>query len=202
MLEPLLKSAKTALLLLVLLSVLTGLFYPILITGLAQGLFPWEANGSLQQHGSTVVGSTLIGQYVDDPRYFWGRPSATQPFPYNAIASSGSNLGPTNPQLYAAIQSRVEHLKAADSQNIIIIPIDLVTSSGSGLDPDISPNGAFYQVSRVAKARNLQQNEVEILVYRAIRDREWGLLGEPRVNVLQLNMALDRLSAQGVANGR
>ncbi len=173
------------------LTVLTGLVYPLTVTGLAQVLFPWQANGSLILRDGKPVGSTLIGQPFDAPRYFWTRPSATSPFPYNAAASSGSNLGPTNEALIKAVQARIEALKAADPENSKPPPVDLVTASASGLDPHISPAAADYQVRRVAKARGMDEAAVQQLVARYTEGRQFGILGEPRVNVLELNLALD-----------
>jgi K+-transporting ATPase ATPase C chain len=154
-------------------------------------IFPFQANGSLIVKDGKVVGSTLIGQPFDEPKYFWGRPSATSPFGYNAAASSGSNLSPTNPDLVKAVQGRVEALRAADPGNTAPVPVDLVTASGSGLDPHISPAAALYQVPRVARERKLAPDAVRALVERNTEGRFWGLLGEPRVNVLALNLALD-----------
>ena len=182
---------RPALVLLIVLSVLTGLIYPAVVTGIAQLVFPRQANGSLIVRDGKVVGSSLIGQPFDDPKYFWGRPSATSPFPYNAAASSGSNLGPTNPALYDAVKGRVETLRTADPGNTAPVPVDLVTASGSGLDPHISPAAALYQVGRVAKARKLDESAVRQLVERHTAGRQLGFLGEPRVNVLALNLALD-----------
>jgi len=182
---------RPAIVLLVVLSVLTGLAYPALVTAIAQVAFPFQANGSLITRDGKVVGSALIGQPFDDPKYFWGRPSATSPFPYNAAASSGSNLGPTNPALLDAVKGRVEALRAADPSNRGPVPVDLVTASASGLDPHISPAAALYQVPRVAKARKLDTAVVRTLVERHIEGRTFGVLGEPRVNVLALNLSLD-----------
>src|SRR5215471_7294832 len=185
---------RPAIVLLVLLSVLTGLVYPAIVTAIAQVVFPHQANGSLIVKDGKVVGSTLIGQPFDDPKYFWGRPSATSPFPYNAASSSGSNQGPTNPALYDAVKGRVEALRAVDPGNTAPVPVDLVTASGSGLDPHISPAAALYQVGRVAKARKLDEAVVRELVARHTEDRQLGMLGEPRVNVLTLNLGLDARS--------
>ena len=185
------KQLRPALVSLALLTVLTGLVYPVVVTGIAQILFPHQANGSLIVKDGKAVGSALIGQPFDDPKYFWGRPSATAPFPNNAGASTGSNLGPINPELQKQVQGRIEALRTADPGNTAAIPVDLVTTSGSGLDPDISPAAALYQVRRVAKARGLEDAAVRQLVERQIEGRQFGLLGEPRVNVLQLNLALD-----------
>ena len=174
----------------VLLTVLTGVIYPLTVTGLAQALFRDRANGSLISDNGEVVGSELIGQPFSDPRYFWGRLSATE---YDAAASSGSNYGPTNPALLEAIQARIDALKAADPDSQEPIPVDLVTASGSGLDPHISIAAAQYQIPRVARYRGLSEDEVSALVDRFTEGRQFGILGEPRVNLLKLNLALDEL---------
>lgn len=184
---------KPALVLFGLLAVLTGIIYPLLITGIAQAVFPDRANGSLVVHSGQVVGSSLIGQSFDDPKYFWGRPSATNPLPYNASGSGGSNLGPTNPALVQAVRARVQALRQADPGNTQPVPVDLVTASASGLDPDISPAAAYYQVTRVARVRGVPEEKIRALVAQHIQNRELGFLGEPRVNVLLLNLALDAL---------
>jgi K+-transporting ATPase ATPase C chain len=185
---------RAATIMLFLLTILTGVLYPLAVTGLAQLVFPGQANGSLLLKDGKPVGSALIGQPFDDPKYFWGRPSATGPFPYNAAASSGSNLGPTNPDLLEGIADHVAALKKADPGNTAPVPVDLVTTSGSGLDPHITPAAALYQVGRVARARRLDESAVRRLVDRNTERRQFGLLGEPRVSVLRLNLALD---AQG-----
>ncbi len=184
---------KPALITFLILTVLTGLVYPLTVTGLAQLLFPHQANGSLIVRDGKIIGSELIGQYFDEPRYFWGRPSATSPFPYNAASSAGSNLGPTNPALAQIVKARVAGLKAADPGNNAPIPVDLVTASGSGLDPHISPASAVYQLGRVARARGLEQDAVRQLIARHTEERQFGFLGEERVNVLFLNLALDKM---------
>ncbi len=174
-------------------TLLTGILYPLVITGIAQLIFPHQANGSLIIQNGQVVGSDLIGQSFDDPRYFWGRVSATAPYPYNAASSTGSNLSSTNPALTEEVKARIAALKAADPTNTSQIPVDLVTSSGSGLDPDISIAAALYQVPRVAKARGLSVDVVRALVDRFTQGRQFGILGEPRLNVLALNLALDEI---------
>ena len=182
---------RPALLLLLILSGVTGVLYPLAVTGLAQALFPGRANGSLIVRDGKAVGSELIGQSFSDPKYFWGRPSATAPFANNSAASGGSNQGPTNPALTEAARQRLQALRAADPGNTASVPVELVSASGSGLDPHISPAAAAYQVARVARARGLAPAAVEALVARATEGRQFGLLGEPRVNVLELNLALD-----------
>jgi K+-transporting ATPase ATPase C chain len=187
---------KPALVLFVLLTLLTGVVYPLLVTVVAQAAFPDQANGSLVVRDGTVAGSSLIGQPFDDPKYFWSRPSATAPFAYNAAASSGSNLGPINPALVDAVKARVDALRAADPDNHAPIPADLVTASASGLDPHVSPAAARWQVGRVARARGLDPAAVEALVARNTEGRQWGFLGEERVDVLTLNLALDAMAAR------
>jgi potassium-transporting ATPase KdpC subunit len=184
---------RPALVSLVVLTVLTGLLYPLVVTGIAQVLFPHQANGSLIVKDGKAVGSALIGQPFDDPKYFWGRPSATSPFPNNAGASTGSNLGPTNPALKKAVQDRIDALRATDPDNQAPIPVDLVTASGSGLDPHISPAAALYQVHRVAKVRDKDEAALRQLVEQYTEGRQFGFLGEPGVNVLRLNLALDSI---------
>jgi len=185
------KQTKQAFLLFIILSVLTGIVYPLAITGIAQLVFPKQANGSLIYRDGKPVASALIGQPFTAPKYFWSRPSATSPMPYNAESSGGSNLGPTNPALAKVVQERIAILKKADPDNNALIPVDLVTSSASGLDPHISPAAAEYQVARVAKARGLDAQIVRQLVARHTEGRTLGLLGEPRVNVVELNLDLD-----------
>ncbi len=187
---------RPAVTLFVLLSVITGLIYPLLVTGIGQALFPKQAAGSLIERDGKLIGSRLIGQNFTDPQYFWGRPSATAPQPYNAAASSGSNFGPLNPALKDAVDARVQALRAADPGNTQPIPVDLVTASASGLDPHISPAAAEYQIARVAQARGLAPEIVRKLVAAWTEDRQWGIFGEPRVNVLELNLALDRLPSE------
>jgi len=182
---------RPALVLLLLLTLLTGVAYPLLVTGIAQAAFPRQADGSLVHAASGPRGSELIGQPFDDPKYFWSRPSATSPA-YNGGASSGSNLGPLNPALREAVKARVEALRAADPSDSAPVPIDLVTASGSGLDPHISPAAALYQAPRVAKQRGLSVAAVTKLIEQHTRGRTLGILGEPTVNVLLLNLALDR----------
>jgi K+-transporting ATPase ATPase C chain len=182
---------RPALVLFALLSALTGLIYPMAVTGAAKAVFPSQAAGSLIVRDGTTVGSKLIGQNFSDPKHFWGRPSATAPQPYNASASGGSNQGPLNPALTDAVKSRVEALRAADPGNTAPVPVDLVTASASGLDPDISPAAANYQAARVARARGVPVEQVSVLIAKNTQAPLWGLLGESRVNVLALNLALD-----------
>jgi K+-transporting ATPase ATPase C chain len=187
------RQIRTALVMLGVFTLITGIIYPLLVTGIAQAFFHRQANGSLIEANGSVAGSELIGQPFSDPKYFWGRLSATSPVPYNADASSGSNLGPTNPALRDAIQARINALQTVDPGNNQPIPIDLVTFSASGLDPDISIAAADYQVPRVARVRGLSDAQVRALVHRYTEGRQLGFLGEPRVNVLELNLALDAL---------
>jgi potassium-transporting ATPase KdpC subunit len=182
---------RTAIVSLVLFTALTGLAYPVVVTLIAQLALPHQANGSLIVKDGKLVGSSLIGQPFDDPKYFWSRPSATSPFAYNAGASGASNLSPTNAGLIKAVQGRVDALRAADPGNTAPVPVDLVTASGSGLDPHISRAAALYQVGRVARARKLDEVVVRDLVEKHTEGRQLGLLGEPRLNVLALNLALD-----------
>jgi len=182
---------RPALILFALLSALTGLAYPLLVTGLGQLVFPHQAAGSLLMRGSTPIGSALIGQSFTSPRYFWGRPSATGQMANNGGASGGSNLGPLNPALQDAVRQRIDALRHADPGNVQPVPVDLVTASASGLDPHISVAAALYQAGRVARQRGLPQSRVRTLIGQHSQGRLLGFLGEPRVNVLQLNLALD-----------
>ena len=184
---------RPALVSLALLSILTGVAYPLAVTGVAKVLFPSQAAGSLIEDHGKIVGSKLIGQPFADPKHFWSRASGTSPYPYNAAASSGTNQGPLNPALTDAVAGRIKALKDADPDNKLPIPVDLVTASGSGLDPHISPAAAEYQVARVAKAHGLDAAKVRALVASHTEGRQLGFLGEPRVNVLELNLALDQL---------
>lgn len=183
---------RPAFVLLVAFTLLTGVAYPLVVTGIARVAFPAQASGSLIVEGGRTLGSRLIGREFHGSAYFWSRLSATGPTPYNAMASSGSNLGPTNPALYAAVSGRVSALRAAGSDSARAVPVDLATASGSGLDPHVSPAAAEYQVDRVAAARGIAPERVRELVRRHTSARQFGLLGEPRVNVLGLNLALDR----------
>jgi K+-transporting ATPase ATPase C chain len=172
---------------------LLGIVYPLVITGVAHVAFPHLAEGSLIYQNGKLIGSELIGQSFSEPKYFWGRPSATAPQPYNGLASTGSNLGPLNPALLDAVKANAKALHDADPGNRQPIPVDLVTASASGLDPDISPAAAHYQAARVARTRNVPLASVETLIVKHVRGRLFGLIGEPRINVLELNLALDRL---------
>ena len=184
---------RPAISLLVLMTVLLGIVYPLVITGVAKLVFPRQAEGSLIFKDGRLIGSTLIGQSFSDPKYFWGRPSATSPQPYNGLASSGSNLGPLNPALLDAVKANAKALHDADPNNRRPIPVDLVSASASGLDPEISPAAAQYQAARVARARNLPLEQVEALIRAHEQGRLLGLIGEPRINVLEVNLALDRM---------
>ena len=184
---------RPALVLFLILTLLTGVAYPLLVTGVAKTLFPEQAAGSLISRDGKTVGSALVGQNFSDPKHFWGRPSATGPMPYNASASSGSNQGPLNPALVEAVKGRMDALRAADPGNNAAVPVDLVTASASGLDPHISPAAARYQVTRIARLRGLPAANIQALV-DAQTEKPWlGVLGEPRVHVLRLNLALDNL---------
>jgi len=182
---------RPALVVFALLTVVTGVAYPLLVTGVGQVAFGGHANGSLVESAGRVVGSDLLGQPFSSPKYFWGRPSATGPQPYNGAVSSGSNQGPTNPALESSVRDRVAALRAADPGNDLRVPVDLVTASASGLDPDISPAAAEFQLSRVAHQRNVPAERIRELVQQATKGRTFGILGEPRVNVLELNLLLD-----------
>lgn len=184
---------KIAFTLLLFMTILTGLIYPIIVTGIAQLLFPWQANGSIIMQNGEPIGSLLIGQEFTNANYFWGRPSATTPFPYNAASSSGSNMGPSNPDFLATVKTRVARLQTS-SNSTNKIPVDLVTASGSGLDPEISPLAALYQVNRIAGARHISEKKViDDVILRLEKKRSLRILGEPRINVLELNLALDHL---------
>ena len=189
---------RPAIVLFALLTVLTGVIYPLVVTGIASLVFPDQARGSVIVRDGKPVGSRLIGQNFSDPKYFWGRPSATSPQPYNGAASGGSNLGP----LTDAVKMRIQALQAADPANKGPVPVDLVTASGSGLDPHISVAAAQYQMARVARARSLDVWAVQALVAAHMQGRAWGVFGEPRVNVLELNLALDEQGARGAASSR
>jgi K+-transporting ATPase ATPase C chain len=181
-------------LLLLVMTLLTGAAYPAMVTVLAQALFPAQAGGGPVARQGTIVGSELIGQRFDQPQWFWGRPSATSPEPYNAAASGGSNLAPSNPALVQAVAERMADLRAADPRAGLPMPADLVTTSASGLDPHISPQAALYQIERVASARGLAVEKVRALVEEQVEGPQWGVLGQPRVNVLRLNLALEQMS--------
>jgi potassium-transporting ATPase KdpC subunit len=190
-----LKSARTAMIMIALFTLITGVVYPLIVTGVAQVVFPGKANGSLLKKDGRVIGSELIGQPFSDPKYFWSRPSATSPFAYNAASSTGSNYGPLNPALLDGAKKRTQDLRSADSSNMQPIPVDLVTASGSGLDPHISVAAASYQLGRVARSRNLAEAKVRQLVDLNTEGRQFGFLGEPCVNVLKLNLALDNIQS-------
>lgn len=185
---------RPALTLLAAFTLLCGFVYPVVVTGVAQLAFPAAANGSPVEAGGRVVGSALVGQAWKDPRYLWGRPSAIAPVPYDGRSSTGSNLGPLNPALAAAVQARLETLRAADPGNRAPVPVDLVTTSGSGLDPHVSPAAALYQVPRIARARSLPEERVRAVIRAHVEPPVLGLLGAPRVNVLAVNLALDGLA--------
>lgn len=191
MLKIIFPQLKTALILLLLLTLLTGLIYPLTVTVIAQLLFPNQANGSLIEQNNKKIGSLFIGQSFTEPGYFWGRPSATTPFAYNGASSAGSNKGPSNPDFLNAVKAHAAHLQSFAFPAGMSIPVDLVTASGSGLDPEISPLAAFYQVPRIAKVRHISESELNALIESHIQNRTFGILGEPRVNVLLLNLALD-----------
>ena len=184
---------KPALIMLLLLTLVTGVIYPAIVTVFAQTLFNFQANGSLIKNPQgQLIGSELIGQSFSDPKYFWGRPSATGPYPYNAAASSGSNLGATNPALSTSISARIQVIKQADPDNNLPIPVDLITASGSGLDPHISLAAAEYQINRIAKIRQLDEAKLHELVDTYTEDPQWFVFGEPRINVLKLNLTIDQ----------
>jgi K+-transporting ATPase ATPase C chain len=194
------KHLRTSIIAIIVFTCLTGILYPLTVTGLAQLIFPEKANGSLIQKDGKHLGSELIGQPFSDPKYFWSRPSATGPYAYNAGSSTGSNYGPLNPALYDVVNKRIQDLKRADSLNHQPIPIDLVTSSSSGLDPHISVAAALYQLPRVARIRSLNQDKLRSLVVQYTEGRQLGFLGESRVNVLKLNLALDE--TQSLSGGK
>jgi potassium-transporting ATPase KdpC subunit len=183
---------KPAILIFIILTIITGILYPLFVTGIAQVFFHNKANGSLVYQNGKAIGSSLIGQPYDDPKYFWGRLSATSPIQFNSASSSGSNLGPSNPALVEAVQARTKALKTVDPENKNPIPIDLVTSSASGLDPHISPASAYYQIPRISRLRGLPQNMVEDIVRQHTKGRLLGIIGEPVVNVLEANLELDK----------
>jgi potassium-transporting ATPase KdpC subunit len=183
---------RNSLMSLLLFTILTGIIYPVVVTGISQVIFHHQANGSIITKNGKDVGSSLLGQEFEDPKYFWGRLSATTPYPYNGGSSSGSNLGPNNPDLMKAVQARIQALRSADPGNEAKIPVDLVTASGSGLDPHISPAAAEYQLYRVARSRGIDESKVRTLIEQHTQGRWLGLIGEPVVNVLELNLALDR----------
>jgi potassium-transporting ATPase KdpC subunit len=185
---------RPAILVFIVLTIITGVVYPVVVTGIAQLFFHNKANGSLIYRNGRPIGSSLIGQPFDDPKYFWGRPSVTSPVPYNSSSSSGSNLGPSSPALVDAAKTRIKSLRAVDPGNTNSIPIDLVTSSASGLDPHLSLAGIYYQIPRVARTRGLPQDAIKIIILEHTSGRLLGLIGEPVVNILELNLALDEYS--------
>jgi potassium-transporting ATPase KdpC subunit len=187
------RTVRPAVSVLLVMTALVGIVYPLVITGIAKVVFPRQAAGSLVVKDGKLIGSTLIGQSFSGPKYFWGRPSATTPQPFNGVASSGSNLGPLNPALIDGVKANAKALHDADPDNARPIPVDLVTASASGLDPEISPAGARYQAARVARARDIAPARVEALIASHVQGRTLGFIGEPRVNVLELNLALDQL---------
>lgn len=188
------RQMKIAFIFLVWMTVLTGFLYPLLITGIANVFFSWQANGSMIERQGKIVGSQWIGQSFTSPEYFWGRPSATEPFPYNGASSLASNQGPSNPTFLERIENRVNQIKFTSLQpNTVPVPADLVNASASGLDPEISPLAAYYQIPRIAKARQVDEKSIRELISSQIQKRDMRLLGEPRVNVLKLNLALDNL---------
>src|SRR6185295_5247701 len=191
MIKKIMREIKPALITVILFTILTGLIYPGLVTVVVQLIFPWKANGSILKKNGTPIGSLLIGQSFTEDNYFYSRPSATSPFPYNGESSGGSNIGPSNPEFLKTIQNRVNQLQKKSLTNNNSVPVDLVTASGSGLDPDISPFAAYYQIPRIAKLRHLSEKEIKNLIDKLIQVRQFGFLGEPRVNVLKLNLPLD-----------
>lgn len=193
------KELRSAISVFIALSVITGIAYPLVVTGIAQVVFPHQANGSLIVQGDKTVGSELLGQSFDDPKYFWGRPSATSAFPNDASSSTGSNYGPTNPAQSDAVKGRLEAIHKAQPDDSRNVPVELVTASASGLDPHISPAAAAFQLTRVAKARGVSEEEIRRLVAAHTEGRTLGLLGEPRINVLKLNLALDAGSSAQTA---
>lgn len=195
MLKEALAQTTTALLVLIIFTIITGIIYPVITTAIGQLIFPYLVNGSLIRQNNELVGSELIGQSFSAMHYFWGRPSATTPFPYNSAASAGANNGPSNKDFLVTVQQRVTSLKQADPGNTQLIPGDLVLTSGSGLDPHISPAAAFYQIPRIARERQIPENELAVLVKQQITHRTLWILGEPIINVLQLNLALDKMKA-------
>ncbi len=195
MLKIIIEQIKVALRIVIIFSLLMGILYPFVMTGLAELFFPWRANGSMIVHQKKPIASLLIGQYFTDEKYFWGRPSATSRFPYDAENSSGSNLALSNLALLQAVKARVDHWKVTNPEQKNTLPMDLVTASASGLDPDISSSAAFYQVPRIAKARNVPEKAVNDLIQRSILPRTFRVFGEPRVNVFLLNSSLDYLNS-------